>query len=163
MKARQKRILLVALGVAGVALASALIVTSLRGNLNYYFTPEKVIAGEAPADQRFRLGGMVREGSLKRDDQGLGVEFVLTDYKKDVTVRYEGILPDLFKEQQAAVVKGELDATSGKFIAMEVLAKHDESYMPPEVTDSIDKSKLEEMKQKMPSNPMGKYTGEALK
>lgn len=163
MKARQKRILLVVLGVAGVALASALIVTSLRGNLNYYFTPEKVVAGEAPADQRFRLGGMVRKGSLKRDGEGLGVEFVLTDYKKDVTVRYEGILPDLFKEQQAAVVKGELDPATGKFVAMEVLAKHDESYMPPEVMASIDKSKLDEMEKAKPANPMGKYTGEALK
>lgn len=136
MKARQKRLLLVLLGVAGVAAASALIISALRGNMNYYLTPTKVMAGEVAQGELFRLGGMVREGSLKRDENGLDVQFVLTDYKTDVTVHYNGILPDLFKEQQSAVTKGKLDA-AGSFIAEEVLAKHDPSYMPPEVKDSL--------------------------
>lgn len=136
MKARQKRLLLVLLGVAGVAAASALIVTALRGNVNYYLTPTKVVAGEVSKGERFRLGGMVREGSLQRDEKGLGVSFVLTDYKSDVTVYYEGILPDLFKEKQSAVTKGRM-SEDGRFVADEVLAKHDPSYMPPEVAESL--------------------------
>lgn len=140
MKARQKRILLVLLGVAGVAAASALIITALRGNVNYYLTPTKVMAGEVSQGERFRLGGMVREGSLKRDEKGLGVQFVLTDYNKDVTVYYEGILPDLFKEKQSAVTKGKL-SEDGRFVAEEVLAKHDPSYMPPEVAESLNLEK----------------------
>lgn len=136
MKARQKRLLLVLLGVAGVSAASALIIFALRGNMNYYLTPTKVVAGEVTKGELFRLGGMVREGSLKRNENGLDVEFVLTDYKSDVTVHYSGILPDLFKEKQSAVTKGMIDA-SGSFIAEEVLAKHDPSYMPKEVKDSL--------------------------
>ena len=149
MKARQKRIILVALAVVGVALAALLLVTALRGNLNYFYPPSDVVAGKAPVDQRFRLGGMVKEGSLKRHEKGLGVEFILTDFKSDVTVYYEGILPDLFNEQQGAVTKGKIDSATGKFIAQEVLAKHDESYMPPEIIDSIDKDKLEEIRSNM--------------
>ncbi len=136
MKARQKRLLLVLLGVAGVAASSALIITALRGNMNYYMTPTKVMAGEVAQGELFRLGGMVRDGSLKRNKNGLDVEFVLTDYKSDVTVFYSGILPDLFKEKQSAVTKGKLDST-GRFVAEEVLAKHDPSYMPAEVKDSL--------------------------
>ena len=136
MKARQKRLLLVLLGVAGVSAASALIIFALRGNMNYYLTPTKVVAGEVTKGELFRLGGLVREGSLKRNENGLDVEFVLTDYKSDVTVHYSGILPDLFKEKQSAVTKGMIDA-SGSFIAEEVLAKHDPSYMPKEVKDSL--------------------------
>jgi cytochrome c-type biogenesis protein CcmE len=146
MKARQKRLMLVLLGVAGVAAASALIIYALRGNMNYYLTPTKVMAGEVAKGELFRLGGMVREGSLKRADNGLDVQFVLTDYKSDVTVHYNGILPDLFKEKQSAVTKGMLDA-SGAFIAEEVLAKHDPSYMPKEVKDSLnmdDKGKIKD-------------------
>lgn len=147
MKARQKRLVLVLMGVAGVAAASALIITSLRGNMNYFLSPTKVMAGEVSEGERFRLGGMVREGSFKRDENGLGVQFVLTDYSNDVTVHYEGILPDLFKEQQAAVTKGKLDA-NGRFVAEEVLAKHDASYMPPEVKESLNiANKTEESKQ----------------
>ncbi len=142
MKARQKRLILVLLGVVGVAAASALIVTALRGNMNYYLTPTKVMAGEVAQGELFRLGGMVREGSLKRSENSLDVEFVLTDYDKDVTVYYSGILPDLFKEKQSAVTKGKLSA-DGKFIAEEVLAKHDPSYMPKEVKDSLNMEKVE--------------------
>ncbi len=136
MKARQKRFILVGIGVIGVAAASALIISALRGNMNYYLTPTKVMAGEVAEGELFRLGGMVRKGSLKRDTKGLDVEFILTDYKTDVTVRYNGILPDLFKEQQSAVTKGKL-GTDHIFYAEEVLAKHDPSYMPPEVKESL--------------------------
>ncbi len=142
MKARQKRLVLVLIGVLGVAGASALIITALRGNLNYYLTPTKVMAGEVKKGELFRLGGMVREGSLKRDEGSLDVEFVLTDYTSDVTVHYSGILPDLFKEKQSAVTKGKLDA-SGRFVAEEVLAKHDPSYMPKEVKDSLNMENVE--------------------
>ncbi len=142
MKARKKRLILVLLGVVGVAAASALIVTALRGNMNYYMTPTKVMAGEVAQGELFRLGGMVREGSLKRSENSLDVEFVLTDYDKDITVYYSGILPDLFKEKQSAVTKGKLSA-DGRFIAEEVLAKHDPSYMPKEVKDSLNMEKVE--------------------
>ncbi len=135
MKSRRKRFFFVILGLAGVGIASAMIINALRGNLNYYLTPSKVIAGEIGEGKRFRLGGMVREGSLKRDANSLEIEFILTDYQSNVTVRYEGILPDLFKEQQSAVTKGQL--SNGVFIAEEVLAKHDPSYMPPEVQESL--------------------------
>jgi cytochrome c-type biogenesis protein CcmE len=97
-----------------------------------------VVNKEAPTDSLFKLGGMVREGSLVREEGKLEVEFVLTDYENDVKVRYNGILPDLFKEKQAAVTKGRL-GTDGVFVAEEVLAKHDESYMPPEVAESLKK------------------------
>ena len=154
MKARQKRLLLVLMGVVGVAIASALIVTALRGNMNYYLTPTKVMAGEVSPGELFRLGGMVREGSLKRKENSLDVEFVLTDYNKDVTVHYSGILPDLFKEKQSAVTKGKLDAT-GRFVAEEVLAKHDPSYMPKEVKDSLNMEKVEEANQRKNSQLEG--------
>ncbi len=143
MKARQKRLALVLMGVIGVAAASALIISALRGNLNYYLTPTKVMAGEVTQGELFRLGGMVREGSLKRSEGSLDVEFVLTDYETDVTVHYTGILPDLFKEKQSAVTKGKLDA-NGRFVAEEVLAKHDPSYMPKEVKDSLNMDKVKE-------------------
>jgi len=136
MKARQKRLVFVLIGVAGVAAASALIITALRGNMNYYLTPTKVLAGEVSEGELFRLGGMVKEGSFQRNAKGLGVQFVLTDYTSEVTVYYDGILPDLFKEKQAAVTKGTLNSY-GKFNAEEVLAKHDPSYMPPEVEESL--------------------------
>ena len=161
MKARQKRLLLVLLGVAGVAAASALIITALRGNMNYYMTPTKVMAGEVAKGELFRLGGMVRDGSLKRNVNGLDVEFVLTDYKSDITVHYSGILPDLFKEKQSAVTKGKLDSM-GKFIAEEVLAKHDPSYMPAEVKDSLnmdDNGKIKGKTDKVDKADMSKSMG----
>ncbi len=138
MTARQKRILIVILGLIAVGSATALITTALKSNITYYYTPTKVYNGEAPQNALFRVGGMVVEGSLKRDNVGTGVEFSVTDYTQVVTIRYEGILPDLFKEQQAAVAKGRL-RPDGVFIAEEVLAKHDESYMPPEVLESLKK------------------------
>lgn len=149
MKARQKRILLVSIAVIAVGLAAALIVKSLRGNFNYYLTPTKVVNGEVKVGQLFRLGGMVVDGSLKRSVDSLDVEFVLTDYTNSVTVHYAGILPDLFKEKQSAVTKGKL-REDGLFYAEEVLAKHDPSYMPPEVKESLNmanKKKMDAAKQ----------------
>jgi cytochrome c-type biogenesis protein CcmE len=136
MKARHKRLVFVALGIVGVAIASTLAVTALQSNISYYFTPTQVQAGEAPKDQLFRLGGLVEKGSLKRQEDGLTVQFVVTDMAKNAVIRYTGILPDLFGEGQGVVTKGRL-GEDGIFYAEEVLAKHDESYMPPEVADSL--------------------------
>jgi cytochrome c-type biogenesis protein CcmE len=138
MKARNKRIIFVIVGLIAIGAAGALITSALQKYTTYYYTPTKVVNKEAPTDSLFKLGGMVREGSLVREEGKLEVEFVLTDYENDVTVRYNGILPDLFKEKQAAVTKGRL-GTDGVFVAEEVLAKHDESYMPPEVAESLKK------------------------
>lgn len=142
MKARNKRIIFVVLGLIAVGAAGMLITSALQKYTTYYYTPTKVVNKEAPADRLFKLGGMVREGSMKREEGKLLVEFVLTDYAHDVTVRYDGILPDLFKEKQAAVTKGRLGA-DGVFVAEEVLAKHDESYMPPEVAESLKEAKAD--------------------
>ncbi|HIQ07132.1 MAG TPA: cytochrome c maturation protein CcmE [Thiotrichaceae bacterium] len=136
MKARQKRMFLVSVAIIAVGLSAALIVKSLRGNFNYYLTPTKVVMGEVDKGQLFRLGGMVVEGSLHRSTESLDVTFILTDYTNSVTVHYKGILPDLFKEKQSAVTKGKL-GNDGLFYAEEVLAKHDPSYMPAEVKESL--------------------------
>jgi cytochrome c-type biogenesis protein CcmE len=138
MKARNKRIIFVILGLIAISAAGALITSALQQYTTYYYTPTKVVNKEAPIDDLFKLGGMVRKGSLMREEGKLEVEFVLTDYENDVKVRYNGILPDLFKEKQAAVTTGRLGA-DGVFVAEEVLAKHDESYMPPEVAESLKK------------------------
>lgn len=109
----------------------ALIVIALNDNLAFYYTPSEVHAGKAPTDASFNLGGLVRQGSLKREVDGLGLRFVLTDTKKDIEVRYKGIPPDLFGEGRGAVVQGHL-GEGGVFVAVKVLAKHDENYLPPE-------------------------------
>jgi cytochrome c-type biogenesis protein CcmE len=136
MKARQRRILFVALAVIAVGLAAALITVALRSNLNYFYTPTQIVAGEAPIGQLMRIGGMVEKGSLNRKDGELAVQFIVTDTKNKTTVRYEGILPDLFKEGQGTVTKGRLQK-DGIFLAEEVLAKHDEKYIPPEIADTM--------------------------
>lgn len=136
MKARQKRLIFVLIGLVGVGFAAALAVTSLRGNVAYLFVPSKVMAGEAPSDAVFRLGGMVKEDSLKRESDGLTVTFDVTDDAATVPVTYTGILPDLFAEGQGVVAKGRL-TENGVFRAEEVLAKHDESYMPPELSEAM--------------------------
>ena len=123
---------LIAIGVAVL-----LILNALNSNIALYVTPSEVSAGKAPQGQAFRIGGMVKDGSLKRD--GLTVHFVITDLVKDIPVAYTGILPDLFKEGKGAVIQGRMNA-NGEFIASEVLAKHDEKYMPPEVVDALKRS-----------------------
>lgn len=136
MKARHRRFVLVALGVCGVGIAAWLAIGALRSNIAYFFSPSQVMAKEAPADAVFRLGGLVVKDTLKRQDDGLMVVFDVTDYAQTMKVIYTGILPDLFGEGQGVVTKGRLGA-DGVFYAEEVLAKHDASYMPPEVADTL--------------------------
>jgi cytochrome c-type biogenesis protein CcmE len=130
--ARKKRLGLILLMVCGVALGVGLALKSLDQNIMFFFTPTEVIAGKAPANKLFRIGGMVVDGSVARPGDGLTVQFDLTDNEQIVTVRFAGILPDLFREGQGIIANGKLD-TSGEFVAEEVLAKHDENYMPPEL------------------------------
>ena len=116
----------------GVSLASFFVLQSFQENLLYYFTPVQVQSGEAPIDREFRMGGLVVPGSFKREEGSLSVEFVLTDGGASIRVKYTGLLPDLFKEGQGIITRGRINA-SGVFIAIEVLAKHDENYMPPKI------------------------------
>jgi cytochrome c-type biogenesis protein CcmE len=136
MKSRQKRLLLVILAIVGVGLASVLVTNALRSNMAYFFTPTQILAGEAPEGQLMRIGGMVKEGTLKRVADGLTVEFIVTDTASDVIVQYTGILPDLFREGQGVVARGKVNQQR-LFVAEEVLAKHDESYMPPEAMEAL--------------------------
>ncbi len=136
MKARHKRLILVAAGLAILALATSLVLNALEGNLSYFFSPTEVAKGKAPADHVFRLGGMVEKGSVQRAEGDLTVHFVVTDFHKKIPVAYRGILPDLFTEGQGVIAQGKLN-TDGVFVADEVLAKHDENYMPPEVAAAM--------------------------
>ncbi len=143
---RKKRLTIVALIVLGVGVASALVLMALNENINLFFTPTEVAAGEAPKNHTFRLGGLVEKGSVKRNkNEGLTVSFGIGDGSKVVTVDYTGILPDLFREGQGIVAMGKLDA-NGIFVASEVLAKHDENYMPPEAKYAVDQAKINKMK-----------------
>jgi cytochrome c-type biogenesis protein CcmE len=137
MKPRHKRIALIGGGLAAIGIASVLVLNALDSNIALYVTPSEVAAGKAPKGKAFRIGGMVREGSLRRDN--LTVHFVITDTAKDIPVAYTGILPDLFKEGKGAVIQGRL-GEDGNFTATEVLAKHDENYMPPEAKDAVDQA-----------------------
>jgi cytochrome c-type biogenesis protein CcmE len=139
MKPRHRRLAAVAGGLALLAVAAALVLNAFQSNLVFFFSPTQVAAKEAPLDKTFRLGGMVRDGSLKRRADGLTVDFVVTDTAKDIPVTYTGILPDLFKEGKGVVTQGRL-GTDGVFRASEVLAKHDENYMPPEAADALKKA-----------------------
>ncbi len=134
---RRQRLVLVGLIVVGCTIATGLTLLALRENINLFFSPSQIIQGTAPSNTTIRLGGMVVAGSVQRGDN-LGVTFVLTDLAEQVTVTYEGILPDLFREGQGIVTQGKLDST-GRFVAQQVLAKHDETYMPPEVNDALRK------------------------
>ena len=133
---RKRRVQLITLLVLGVATAVALVLMALGENLNAFYSPTQIVAGEAPQNHTFRVGGMVEEGSVSRDKDSLDVSFVLTDTANETTVRYSGILPDLFREGQGILAQGKLDE-QGVFIADEVLAKHDENYMPPEVDEAL--------------------------
>jgi len=139
MKPRHKRFVFIAVGIAGVAVAVGLVLYALRGNVNLYFTPTQVFNNEVPTGRSFRIGGLVEAGSLKREQDGLTVNFVITDTHKSIPVVYKGILPDLFKEGKGVVAQGKV-ATNGVMIADEVLAKHDENYMPPEAADALKKA-----------------------
>ncbi len=137
MKPRQKRIALIVGGLASLALAAVLTLNALDSNIALYVTPSEVAAGKAPQGKAFRIGGMVKEGSVKRQD--MTVHFVVTDTAKDIPVAYTGILPDLFKEGKGAVIQGRLGG-DGVFAASEVLAKHDENYMPPEAQHAVEQA-----------------------
>jgi cytochrome c-type biogenesis protein CcmE len=139
MKSRTQRKLFMVLVLAGITLAGFLTYRALQENLLYFFSPSQVAAGEAPM-RTFRLGGMVLAGSLKREPGTLNVSFVVTDNVHSVPVKYDRVLPDLFKEGAGAVVIGRLN-DNGEFIGEEVLAKHDENYMPPEVADALEKAR----------------------
>jgi cytochrome c-type biogenesis protein CcmE len=137
MTPRQKRMTLVFGIIAGVSVAGALALSAFRQNVTFFFDPTQVVSGEVPAGERFRLGGMVTKGSVQRAPGSLEVRFVVTDLKHDIAVSYTGVLPDLFREGQGVVAHGRM--TGATFVADEVLAKHDEKYMPPEVARSLKK------------------------
>lgn len=136
MKARHKRLMFVALGLVGVGAAAYLAVGALQSNIAYFYSPSQVLAKEAPADHVFRLGGLVETGTLQRQPDGLTLTFVVTDNAEKVKVSYTGILPDLFSEGRGVVTRGKLGG-DGVFYAEDVLAKHDEAYMPPEVAATL--------------------------
>ena len=138
MKPRQRRMLLIAGGLTSVGLAAWLVLSAFEKNLVFFFTPTQVLAGEAPRGRSFRVGGLVEPGSIQRQSDGLTVAFVVTDQAQRLRVNYRGILPDLFKEGKGVVTQGKLGADN-LFLADEVLAKHDENYMPPEAAYALEK------------------------
>ena len=135
MTPRQKRMVTVAAILAGVGIATTFALKAFNQNLLYYYSPTQISAGEAPTARTFRVGGLVQNNSVTRQPGSLEVTFVLTDFQKEIPVSYTGILPDLFREGQGIIARGKLD--NGRFVAEEVLAKHDENYMPPEVKESL--------------------------
>jgi cytochrome c-type biogenesis protein CcmE len=137
VKSRYKRALIITAGLVVIGIAALLILNALNSNIALFVTPSEVAAGKAPKGQAFRIGGMVKDESVKRD--GLTVHFIITDLVKDIPVAYTGILPDLFKEGKGAVIQGRMNA-NGEFIASEVLAKHDENYMPPEAQHALEQA-----------------------
>ena len=147
MKPRHKRIAAIAIGVVALGAVTALVLRAFNENLVFFFTPTEVAANKAPQGRTFRIGGMVEKGSVKRD--GVDVRFMVTDTAKTLPVTYRGALPDLFREGKMVVAQGQLDA-DGTFRAREVLAKHDENYMPPEAKEAVDKAHA-----KARSNPSG--------
>ena len=142
MKRRHKRIAIILAGLAGLGLATYLVASAFRQNLVFFFSPTQVAAREAPVDRTFRIGGLVENGTLKRDPDGLTVRFTVTDTAASIPVVYKGILPDLFKEGRGCVAQGKI-SSDGVFQAEQVLAKHDENYMPPEAGAAIDAAKHE--------------------
>ena len=144
MKPRHKRAAIVIGGVAAVAVAAYFVLNAFNSSLVFFFTPSQVAKGEAPVNRAFRVGGMVKEGTVKRDN--LTVSFIVTDTVKEVPVSYTGILPDLFREGKGVVAQGKLN-DAGQFSATEVLAKHDENYMPPEAQHAMDQAQIEKAAQ----------------
>ena len=146
MKLRYKRLTLAAVGLVAVGAIVALVLNAFQSNMVVFYSPTQVEANEAPSGRTFRIGGMVEKGSVKRD--GLIVSFLVTDTAKTVPVRYQGILPDLFQEGKGVVAQGKLE--DGVFVAREVLAKHDENYMPPEAADAVQRAaKIRQMQGSM--------------
>ena len=155
---RKKRLLIILAILAGVAIDVALALSALQQNINLFYTPTQIANGEAPQDTRIRAGGMVAKESLKRTGDSLDVEFVVTDFAKNVTIRYRGILPDLFRDNQSVIATGAMQGE--RFVATEVLAKHDETYMPREVAEKMqaahDKHNVPENNTTAPAAPYDK-------
>jgi cytochrome c-type biogenesis protein CcmE len=139
MKPRHRKLALITLVVAALGIAVALVLNAFNSNLVFFFSPTQIANGEAPTSRAFRIGGLVEEGSLKRQADGLTVSFVVTDTAKSIPVNYTGILPDLFKEGKGVVAEGKL-GSDGLFTATQVLAKHDENYMPPEAASALEQA-----------------------
>jgi cytochrome c-type biogenesis protein CcmE len=140
MKRRHRRIAFILAGLAGLIVAAGLVLSAFKNNIVFFFSPSQVAAKEAPTGRTFRVGGLVEKGTLKRDNDGLTSHFTITDTAQSIRVVYKGILPDLFKEGRGCVAQGHL-ARDGVFYADQVLAKHDENYMPPEAGQAIDNAK----------------------
>lgn len=140
MKPRHRKLTIIIMSVAALGLAATLVLDAFQSNLVFFFSPSQVAANEAPKGKSFRIGGLVEEGSVKRESDGVTVNFVVTDTAKVIPVVYTGILPDLFKEGKGVVAQGKL-SSDGIFRADEVLAKHDENYMPPEAADALEQAK----------------------
>jgi cytochrome c-type biogenesis protein CcmE len=139
VKPRHKRIIAIALGVVALGVATALVLSAFKENLVFFFTPSQIAANEAPRGRTFRIGGMVEKGSMRRQADGVTVQFTVTDTAKSLPVVFKGALPDLFREGKGVVAQGQLGA-DGVFHASEVLAKHDENYMPPEAAEAVKKA-----------------------
>ena len=150
MKPRTKRFALIAIGIVVLCAAAAFVLNAFQSNLVFFFTPTQVSKGEAPQGRTFRAGGMVKEGSLVRE--GNSVRFVITDTEKEMQVTFVGLLPDLFKEGRGVVSQGKL-GDDGVFVASEVLAKHDENYMPPEAKHALDQAAAAKAAQSVKTNP----------
>lgn len=142
MKRRHKRISFIVIGLAGLGIAATLVLSAFQNNLVFFFSPSQIAAKEAPVGKTFRVGGLVEKGTFKRDNDGLTSHFIITDTAKTIPVVYKGILPDLFKEGKGCVAQGRI-GSDGVFYADQVLAKHDENYMPPQAGQAIDAAKHE--------------------
>jgi cytochrome c-type biogenesis protein CcmE len=148
MKPRHKRLAIIVSGVVGLTLASLFVLNAFRSNLVFFYSPTEVLEGKAPVDRVFRIGGMVEKNSVQKSPDGLKVDFIVTDTNKRLPVHFEGILPDLFREGQGIVAQGKLEG--GHFLAREVLAKHDENYMPPEAAKAMQGGSFAAGKDKRP-------------
>ena len=140
MTPRRKRMIAVGVLLTGMAITAVLLISAFRQNLLYFYTPTQIANGEAAIDKGIRIGGLVKDGSLQRTEGTLEISFLVTDKVNEIPVKYSGILPDLFREGQGIVARGKMDA-NGVFVAEEILAKHDENYMPPEAQDALDAAK----------------------
>lgn len=139
MKKRHRNLLLIAVLVLALGAVAALVLNAFRSNLVFFFSPTQVVSGEAPRERTFRIGGLVEQGSLRRESDGVTAHFRVTDTAQTIAVSYKGLLPDLFKEGKGVVVEGRLNA-DGLFVADQVLAKHDENYMPPEAASALEQA-----------------------
>ena len=156
MKPRTRRALAIVAGLGTLGVAAMLVLNAFQSNLVFFFSPSQIAANEAPRDRSFRIGGLVEEGSLKRDGQSLTVNFVVTDMAQRVPVSYTGMLPDLFKEGKGVVAQGKL-GNDGVFRAEQVLAKHDENYMPPEAAEALEKARHGQMPPSLQNAPKPGY------